>query len=91
MTEIKLGDKVRDKYSGFEGTAMSKTEFLNGCIQFGVVAKIKKKEMISSPPMELEIDEGNLEVIETKEKKKIVKKTSNGGKSYMVAKKMRGF
>ncbi len=28
---IKLGDKVKDAYSGFEGTAVARTEWLYGC------------------------------------------------------------
>lgn len=40
--EIKLGDKVKDKVTGYEGIATSKTEFLNGCTQIEVTPKIKK-------------------------------------------------
>ena len=39
---IELGDKVRDKVTGYEGIATSKTEFLNGCTQIEVTPKIKK-------------------------------------------------
>ena len=31
MTTIKLGDKVKDVYSGFEGTAVARTVWLYGC------------------------------------------------------------
>jgi FAD synthase len=40
--EIKLGMKVRDKVSGFEGIAITRVEFLNGCVQIGVKPKINK-------------------------------------------------
>ena len=30
---IKLGDKVRDKISGFEGIASGKSTYLNGCFR----------------------------------------------------------
>jgi hypothetical protein len=33
---IKLGDKVRDVVTGFEGIAIAKTEWLFGCIRFTV-------------------------------------------------------
>ena len=33
---IKLGQKVRDAVTGFEGIATSKVEYINGCVQFGV-------------------------------------------------------
>jgi hypothetical protein len=36
MSEIKLGQKVRDIVSGAEGVVVAKTEYLNGCVQFGV-------------------------------------------------------
>jgi len=39
---IKLGDKVRDKVSGYEGIATSRTEHLNGCFQIELTPKIKK-------------------------------------------------
>lgn len=40
--EIELGDVVKDIHSGFVGTAMCKSEFVNGCIQFDVVPKVGK-------------------------------------------------
>lgn len=42
--KIKLGDKVKDKVSGFEGIATAKTIFLNGCLQIEVTPKIKEGE-----------------------------------------------
>ena len=39
---IELGSEVKDKVSGLVGTAMSMTEFLNGCIQYAVQPKMKK-------------------------------------------------
>ena len=35
-TEIKLGDKVRDKLTGFEGFVNAKAEYIYGCVQFEV-------------------------------------------------------
>ena len=40
MDEIRLGLKVRDKVTGFEGIATAKCEYINGCIQYGVTPKI---------------------------------------------------
>jgi len=71
--EIKLGDKVRDKITGFMGIAVAKTEFLNGCIQFNVLPKGDK---INKMPDEISIDEQSLEIIRVKKK---VKKKENGG------------
>ena len=39
---IKLGSKVRDKVSGLVGIAISRTEYINGCIQYSVMPKMKK-------------------------------------------------
>lgn len=87
MAEIQLGDKVRDIVTGFTGTVVNKTEFLNGCVQYGVIPKCGKD---NKAPEEVGIDEQNLEVIKPKKKKKVKKKESNGG-PYKMAQKMRGF
>lgn len=42
--EIELGDKVKDLITGFEGIAVAKTEFINGCVQFSVAKQLKKGE-----------------------------------------------
>lgn len=34
--EIKLGQKVRDKLTGFEGTAVCRTVWLHGCVRIGI-------------------------------------------------------
>ena len=86
MNKVQLGDKVKDRYTGFIGTVVSKTEFVNGCIQCGIVAKMKSKDQV---PAELDIDEQSLEVI-TPKKKPVVKKETNGGPTRM-ATKMKGF
>ena len=36
MSEIKLGQEVRDKVTGFEGIATARCEYINGCLQFGI-------------------------------------------------------
>ncbi len=35
---IKLGDRVKEKISGYRGTVISKTEWIYGCVRFGVQA-----------------------------------------------------
>ena len=39
---IVLGTKVRDKVSGLTGITVSRTEYLNGCVQYGVQPKLKE-------------------------------------------------
>ena len=72
--EIELGDKVRDKITGFTGIAVAKTEFLNGCIQFNVLPKQKEKDKM---PEEIGIDVGSLEVINPKRIR--IRKKDTGG------------
>lgn len=42
---IELGDKVKDLVSGLVGIAISRIEFINGCIQIGVQPKLEDKEV----------------------------------------------
>lgn len=76
MKEIKLGDKVKDKITGFTGIAVAKTEFLNGCIQWNVLPKGDKNNKM---PEDMSIDQQTLEIIKPKKKKKEIKKRNNGG------------
>ncbi|KKL85430.1 hypothetical protein LCGC14_1954830 [marine sediment metagenome] len=82
--EIKLGDKVKDKITGFTGTVVAKTEFLNGCIQYNVMPKGEKSNKM---PEDMSIDAQSLEVVKAK---KQIKKESNGGKTR-IAFKQRGY
>ena len=82
MNKIKLGDKVRDKVSGYFGIATSRTEYLNGCFQSESTPKIKKGKTPSVEEIAgVAIDEQQLERIgcgiNTPEKKVI--QTSTGG------------
>lgn len=73
--EIKLGDKVRCKITGFTGIAVAKTEFINGCIQWSVLSKIGNDKKM---PEEIGVDEQSLEIVPVK-KKKVIKKERYGG------------
>jgi len=94
--KIKLGDKVRDMISGYEGIAVARTQFINGCVQYSVSAKLKKGD---KPPIEGDpsIDEVSLEVVEKKAFKskeyedddKVKSIKPNGGKIKFF--KMRGY
>lgn len=41
--KFELGDKVKDRVSGFKGIVTSRTEYLNGCQQYGVAPPIDKE------------------------------------------------
>jgi len=44
MKEIRLGQKVKDKVTGFTGIAIARVEYLNGCVQICVKPKVKPKD-----------------------------------------------
>lgn len=61
--KIKLGDKVKDKITGYTGIATARTEFINGCVQYTIARKLKKDQEINVAG-DPSIDEMCLEVIE---------------------------
>jgi heat shock protein HspQ len=97
--KIKLGDKVRDKVSGYEGIAVARTEFINGCTQYTVQRKLKGTQELN-PMGEPSIDEMCLEVIQKRvivskeyelEKIKDKKKEQSNGGPITFNRGMRGY
>lgn len=41
---IKLGDKLRDRLTGFEGIAVARIEYLNGCVQYELAPAALKED-----------------------------------------------
>lgn len=61
MPRFKLGSKVKDKVTGYTGIVTTRTEHLNGCIQYGVNGPVDEQgKMIEG----YNIDEQQLELIE---------------------------
>ena len=58
-----LGARVRDKASGFEGTAVSRITYLNGCVSYGVVPKVNPKSLINEAPPETYLMVERLELV----------------------------
>ncbi len=58
---FKLGEKLRDRVTGFEGIAVSRTEYLNGCWQYCLVPKAKKDA--KEYPVGADLDVENLELV----------------------------
>ncbi len=57
---INLGDKVRDRVTGFTGIVTSRTVFLNGCVQYG----IKSDKLVNGKPVDAEwVDEAQIQMI----------------------------
>ena len=72
---IKLGDKVKDMITDFEGTVIARTVYLNGCVRYGVQAK-KLKDGV--PVDCIWLDEEQL-IKKTEKKVRIQKEESTGG------------
>ena len=68
MPEIKLGSKVIDSITGFEGIATGRAVYLTGCVS--VLVKPKIGEDGKMPEGEW-LDEGQLEAVEAGEHKEL--------------------
>lgn len=44
LPEFELGDEVDDEITDFKGTVTSKSEFINGCVQYGVQPRALAKD-----------------------------------------------
>lgn len=57
--QVQLGTEVRDTLTGFKGIAVSRTEYLYGCVRIGVQPKGKPDQA----PEPKYFDEPSLEVV----------------------------
>lgn len=58
--DVELGSKVKDKVTGFEGIAIARTCWLNGCVRLGV----QSLEMHEGKPTEeYWVDESRVDVL----------------------------
>lgn len=53
--EIKLGHKVKDIVSGFVGIAITRLEYLNGCVRYTVQAKQNENNEV--PNMDIDVEQ----------------------------------
>ena len=86
--EVELGDIVKDIHTGFTGTALSKLEYFNGCIQFEVIPKLKRGE--TKQPEGVFIDIQSLVILKKFRKVEKEDEEDNGG-AYHKHIKMRGY
>jgi len=77
---INLGDKVRDKVTGFTGIAVVRSTYLNGCDRICIQPEVKKDGIM---PDEKYFDEPQLEVV-GKPKVKQKSKRTTGGPAYYI-------
>lgn len=74
---VKLGQKVKDKVTGFTGITDAKIEFMNGCVQFRVLPKKKAKD--EKYPEGQYIDVEQLDVVDSEPIKLNPRKEPSGG------------
>lgn len=59
---INLGDKVRDKVSGFAGIVIGRTEWLYGCVR----CIVQSQELKDGKPVDaVQVDEPQLELLQS--------------------------
>jgi hypothetical protein len=77
MFKYNQGDKLKDSITGFEGVVTVRTDFINGCIRYGIQSPDLDKD---GKPTDVEyFDEPQLNLVEpTKPSKK--KKETGGPK-----------
>ena len=81
MTEkIKLGDLIKDKITGIEGTAIAKTEWLNGCVRW-CYQPMPKQDDLTKYPDSITLDEAQLEVVKPANEKPVQESVPIGGPS----------
>lgn len=83
---ILLGDEVQCIYTGVKGVVLSKTEFINGCVQFAVAQKFDPKKKIEEAIAEINIDSQSLKILKKGDghKKKIVDEDDSVGGAMRV-------
>ena len=60
MSNVNLGDEVKDTITGFDGVAVCRDEWLNGCVRIGV----QTRELKDGKPISIQwFDESQLEII----------------------------
>lgn len=76
--EFELGEKLRCKVTGFEGTATGRIQYLNGCVQFLVRPRVNEKGEFPDGQW---IDYQQLELVEDEPKVEINQKSVGGENS----------
>jgi hypothetical protein len=74
-SDIKLGDRARDKITGFEGIVIARTDWLYNCVRFVIQPSALNKD---GKPIESEsFDEDQLELVVPEAA--VEKQTKTGG------------
>ncbi len=73
---IKLGDEVRDKISGFQGIAVARHTYIEGCNRISIQPPIDKEGKL---PESIAFDEPCLEIITIQKISKRQESSATGG------------
>lgn len=65
MTEIYLGEEVKDKVTGLKGTVVARCVYLNNCVQFLVQPKVVDHRIVEG----YWIDESQLTIVKPPKEK----------------------
>ena len=79
MCDIELGDEVRDILTGFEGIAVMRAEYFNGCMQYEVQPKINEKKEL---PDSVYIDSQQLEIMKKFDPDEEKEETGGGSRNH---------
>ena len=80
-----MGQKVKDRVSGFVGIAVARVEFLNGCVRIAIQPKVSKDgKVVGSTYFDIE----QLEVVEGAKAIKIRERPSGGDRSNVPDRQM---
>jgi|GEM_PF-4272988 len=80
--KVNIGDRVRDKITGFEGIAYGRWECITGCVSFDVHPRVKEDGKLPSSAW---IDESRLEVVEAAAVTLVVKEVEPAGPCSLAA------
>lgn len=81
VKEIKLGQKVKDKVTGFEGIVVHHAHFINGCHQLGIQPDKLNKD--GEPIEQGNFDIQQLEVIGAGVNEEIEEKETGGPSKFI--------
>ena len=78
LKHIPLGTRLKDLVSGFEGIAIARVEYMNGCVQYYLKPKLDKDgKMLEAQSIDCNqlvvLDDGLNKPVEKEEKKEIPK------------------
>ncbi len=73
--KIKLGVKVRDKVSGFEGIVGARIVYLNGCIRYELIPRVGEDGKSRESEF---FDEARIEVVKDGKQVKVERKSTGG-------------